>query len=43
VLAIGEGSRSRTRTHFSGKFGAADPTFYGLDGEQVSDMVLGLR
>ncbi len=43
VLAICEGSRSRTLRHLSGKFGAADPNFYGLDGEQVSDMVLGLR
>jgi hypothetical protein len=43
VLAICEGSRSRTLGHFSGKFGAADATFYGLDGEQVADMVLGLR
>ena len=43
VLVICEGSRSRTFSHFSGKFGAADPTLYGLDGEQVSDMVLGLR
>jgi hypothetical protein len=43
VLAICEGGRSRTLTHFSDKFGAADQTFYGLDGEQVSDMVLGLR
>jgi FHA domain len=43
VLAICEGSRSRTLAHFADKFGAADPTFYGLDGEQVSDMVLGLR
>jgi hypothetical protein len=43
VLAICEGSRSRTLAHFSGKFGTADTTFYGLDGEQVSDMVLGLR
>ena len=29
VLAICEGSRSRTFTHFQGKFGAADHTFYG--------------
>ena len=43
VLAICEGSRSRTLTHFASKFGAADSTFYGLDGEQISDMVLGLR
>jgi hypothetical protein len=43
VLAICEGSRSRTFSHFRGKFGAADFTLYGLDGEQLSDMVLGLR
>ncbi len=43
VLAICEGSRSRTLTHFADRFGAADPTLYGLDGEQVSDFVLGLR
>jgi hypothetical protein len=43
VLAICEGSRSRTFSHFKGKFGAADYTLYGLDGEQLSDMVLGLR
>jgi FHA domain len=43
VLAICEGSRSRTFSHYKGKFGAADPTLYGLDGEPVSDMVLGLR
>ena len=43
VLAICEGSRSRSLAHFSGKFGAADPALYGLDGEQLSDMVLGLR
>ncbi len=43
VLAICEGGKSRTYEHFIGKFGAADPTLYGIDGEQVSDMVLGLR
>ncbi len=43
VLAICEGSRSRTFSHFKAKFGAADFTLYGLDGEQLSDMVLGLR
>jgi hypothetical protein len=43
VLAICEGSRSRTFSHFKPKFGAADYTLYGLDGEQLSDMVLGLR
>lgn len=43
VLAICEGSRPRTFSHFKGKFGAADYALYGLDGEQVSDLVLGLR
>ena len=43
VLAICEGSRSRTFSHFKSKFGAADYSLYGLDGEQLSDMVLGLR
>lgn len=43
VLVICEGSRSRTFSHFKAKFGAADYSLYGLDGEQLSDMVLGLR
>jgi hypothetical protein len=43
VLAICEGSRSRTFSHFKPRFGAADFSLYGLDGEQLSDMVLGLR
>jgi hypothetical protein len=43
VLAICEGSRSRTVAHFAAKFGSPDQAFYGLDGVQVSDMVLGLR
>jgi hypothetical protein len=43
VLAICEGGRSPTYEHFIAKFGAADSTLYGIDGEQVSDMVLGLR
>ena len=43
VLAICEGGRSRTFEHFAAKFGTADPLVYGLDGAQVSDMVLGLR
>jgi hypothetical protein len=43
VLAICEGGRSRTLTYFAGKFGAADSSLYALDGEQVQDMVLGLR
>ncbi len=43
MLAICEGGKSRTYEHFIAKFGAADSTLYGIDGEQVSDMVLGLR
>ena len=43
VLAICEGSRSRTLEHFAGKFGAGDSSMYALDGAQVQDMVLGLR
>jgi hypothetical protein len=43
VLAICEGGKSATREHFAGRFGAADVTLYGLEGQQVQDMVLGLR
>ena len=43
VLAICEGGKSSTYEHFIAKFGAADSTLYGIDGEQVADMVLGLR
>jgi len=43
VLAICEGGRSSTLDHFAAKFGSADAAMYGLDGEQVHDMVLGLR
>jgi FHA domain len=43
VLAICEGSRSHTLEYFAGKFGACDSSMYALDGNQVQDMVLGLR
>lgn len=43
VLAICEGSSSRTREYFIGKFGKADPSFYSLDGAHLQDVVLGLR
>jgi FHA domain len=43
VLAICEGSRSHTLEHFAGKFGACDSSMYALDGQQVQDLVLGLR
>jgi hypothetical protein len=43
VLAICEGSRSRTLEHFADRFGVGDPLMYALDGKHVQDMVLGLR
>ncbi|MET9480620.1 FHA domain-containing protein [Streptomyces sp. NPDC006638] len=43
VLAICEGGRSRTREHFTSKFGNADTSIYSLDGHHVQDVVLGLR
>jgi 2-polyprenyl-6-methoxyphenol hydroxylase-like FAD-dependent oxidoreductase len=43
VLAICDGSRSRTRDFFASKFGASDASMYSLDGAQVLDVVLGLR
>ncbi|MGW7514405.1 FHA domain-containing protein [Streptomyces sp. NPDC054796] len=43
VLAICEGSRSRTREHFAEKFGRADKSIYSLEGEHLQDVVLGLR
>jgi hypothetical protein len=43
VLAICEGSHSRTLAHFSGKFGTPDTSMYALDAGQVDEMVLGLR
>ncbi|WP_448640668.1 FHA domain-containing protein [Geodermatophilus sp. URMC 63] len=43
VLAVCEGGRSRTRDHFADRFGTADTSMYSVDGEHVSDMVLGLR
>ncbi len=43
VLAICEGGRSRTREHFTDKFGQADKSIYSLDGRHVQDVVLGLR
>lgn len=43
VLAICEGGRSRTREHFTNKFGNADKSIYSLDGQHIQDVVLGLR
>ncbi|MDX3852066.1 FHA domain-containing protein [Streptomyces sp. AK02-01A] len=43
VLAICEGGRSRTREHFTSKFGVADKSSYSLDGQHIQDVVLGLR
>ncbi|GHJ37350.1 FHA domain-containing protein [Streptomyces sp. TS71-3] len=43
VLVICEGGSSRTREHYSDRFGAADTTVYSLDGEHLQDVVLGLK
>ncbi|MEV8630826.1 FHA domain-containing protein [Streptosporangium sp. NPDC051023] len=43
VLVICEGGRSRTREHFTDKFGRADKSIYSLDGHHVQDVVLGIR
>ena len=43
VLAICEGSRSRTLEYFAARFGACDTSMYAIDGQQVQDLVLGLR
>jgi hypothetical protein len=43
ILAICEGSRSRTLEHYAARFGACDSTMYALDGRPVQDVVLGLR
>ncbi|WP_149179955.1 FHA domain-containing protein [Streptomyces sp. TRM49041] len=43
VLAICEGSRSRTREYFADRFGQADKSIYSLHGEHIQDVVLGLR
>jgi 2-polyprenyl-6-methoxyphenol hydroxylase-like FAD-dependent oxidoreductase len=43
VLAICEGSRSRTRDHFQHKFGSPDTSIYSLDGKHLQDVVLGLK
>ncbi|MGV9934979.1 hypothetical protein ACWDY4_31055 [Streptomyces olivaceoviridis] len=43
VLAICEGGRSRTREHYADRFGTADASIHSLDGENIQDVVLGLR
>ncbi|GAA0349672.1 FHA domain-containing protein [Actinoallomurus spadix] len=43
VLVICEGGRSRTRDHFTDRFGVADASIYSLHGEHLQDVVLGLR
>ena len=43
VLAICEGGRSRTREHFTDRFGRADDSIFSLDGRHLQDIVLGLR
>lgn len=43
ILAICEGSRSRTREAFIAQFGQAETTMYSVDGDHLQDVVLGLR
>ncbi|MEU0840930.1 FHA domain-containing protein [Streptomyces sp. NPDC005962] len=43
VLVVCEGGRSRTREHYSDRFGAADASIYSLEGDHLQDVVLGLR
>ncbi|MFI5497012.1 FHA domain-containing protein [Actinoplanes sp. NPDC051859] len=43
VLAICEGSRSRTREKLAHKFGSPDTSIYSVDGKHLQDVVLGLR
>ncbi|MFJ6392265.1 FHA domain-containing protein [Streptomyces sp. NPDC091972] len=43
VLVISEGGRSRTREHFTDRFGMPDASIYSLDGEHIQDVVLGLK
>lgn len=43
ILAICEGSQSRTREFFIEKFGNAEKAIYTLEGNHLQDVVLGLR
>jgi hypothetical protein len=43
VLALCEGSRSRTRDYFAARFGAPDTSMYALGAQPVQDVVLGQR
>ncbi|MER5224467.1 FHA domain-containing protein [Streptomyces flaveus] len=43
VLVVCEGGRSRTREHYSDRFGMADASIYSLEGDHLQDVVLGLR
>ncbi|MEV6592511.1 FHA domain-containing protein [Streptomyces acidicola] len=43
VLVVCEGGRSRTREHYSDRFGVADASIYSLEGDHLQDVVLGLR
>ena len=43
LLAICDGAQSATRDHFTGHFGIGDATPYAIDGQQLVDVVLGLR
>ncbi len=43
ILAVCEGSRSRTREAFIAQFGHADSAMYSVAGDHLQDVVLGLR
>jgi hypothetical protein len=43
LLVIAEGAVSKTREHFLSKFGRPSTEMYSLEGNQVRDVVLGLR
>jgi len=43
ILAICEGGGSQTRKHFLNKFGKPDESMYSLNGEHLTDVVLGLK
>ena len=43
VIVIADGPRSQVRDAFIDKFGKADPQYFSIDGNQVTDVVLGLR
>jgi len=43
LFVIAEGARSRSLEHLQSHFGEANKSLYSINGNQVSDFVLGLR